>query len=187
MVAILENPEVRPHVRKISVRAFEQLDDPDDTTRTELVRGVIIERMPPSPEHDFLIEQLGGALRTAAGAGSYCRQEQGMKLADSVLVPDLTIVAGSSRDYRHTYPTTALLVVEIAITTLGLDREKAALYAEAGVAEYWLVAVGNETVEVYTRPLGDQYAQRRVYTSGETILSVALSNLQVEVGSLFSD
>ena len=49
MVDILENPEVRPLVKKLSVREYEQLGDPADETRTELVRGVIIEKMTPSP------------------------------------------------------------------------------------------------------------------------------------------
>ena len=110
-----------------------------------------------------------------------------MKLADSVVLPDLAIVTGSSRDYRQSHPATALLVIEIAVTTLGLDREKAALYAEAGVAEYWLVAAGRKTVEVYTRPSGDQYAQRRVYARGEAVVSTTLPALRVEVSSLFEE
>ena len=84
-----------------------------------------------------------------------------LKLKDSVPEPDLAVVAGQVADYRHAHPTTALLVIEVAVSSLGLDREKAAIYAEAGVTEYWLVVAGQEKIEVYTEPRDGTYQQQR--------------------------
>ena len=54
--------------------------------------------------------------------------------------PDIAIVTGTPRDYRDEHPTTAELVVEIADTTLAYDRaRKTALYAQAGIQEYWIL------------------------------------------------
>lgn len=58
MVAILENPEVRQLVKKFSVHEYELLGENLGSNHTELIRGILIERMPPSPSHSFLITRL---------------------------------------------------------------------------------------------------------------------------------
>ena len=42
--------------------------------------------------------------------------------------------------------------MEVAVSSRGLDREKASLYAEAGIKEYWILLAGEKAVEVYTEP-----------------------------------
>jgi Uma2 family endonuclease len=51
----------------------------------------------------------------------------------------LAVVAGSPRDYAD-HPRSALLVVEVAESSLNYDlREKANLYAAGGIQEYWVI------------------------------------------------
>lgn len=76
------------------------------------------------------------------------RQEASLQLTDSVPEPDVAVVTGSRQDYDDK-PTTAALVVEVAVTSLAADRAKAALYAEASVGEYWIVLAEVGHVEVY--------------------------------------
>ena len=48
---------------------------------------------------------------------------------------------------------TAALVVEVADSSLRLDRRfKAALYAQAGLREYWIVNLVDHTLEVHRDP-----------------------------------
>jgi Uma2 family endonuclease len=62
-------------------------------------------------------------------------------------------VTGSIRDYKKQHPTTAVLVVEVADTTLQFDRTtKAALYARAGIPEYWIVNLADRVLEVHRQP-----------------------------------
>lgn len=63
--------------------------------------------------------------------------------------PDLCVVEGSHRDYRHEHPRTALLVVEVADSTLAYDRLEAGLYASASVPEYWILNVTDGWLEVF--------------------------------------
>ena len=50
-------------------------------------------------------------------------------------------------------PTTAALVVEVADTSLRLDRRfKASIYAHAGLREYWIVNLVDRTLEVHRDP-----------------------------------
>ena len=100
--------------------------------------------------------------------------------------PDLAVVAGQEEDYPDTHPSTALLVAEIAITSRALDREKAALYAEAQIGEYWILLVGEKAVEVHTLPKGGVYTERQKYTQGQTLTSSVLPTLRIDLGVLFS-
>ena len=61
----------------------------------------------------------------------------------------------------------------MAVSRVAPDRENAAVYAEAGVLEYWVVLTEREQVEVYRRPEGGVYMDRRTYRRGETIEAVA--------------
>ena len=57
--------------------------------------------------------------------------------------PDIAIVEGEHGDRRYddAHPKTALLVVEVAGTSLRKDRKrKASLYASAKIEDYWVVA-----------------------------------------------
>lgn len=68
--------------------------------------------------------------------------------------PDIAVVKGSARDYAVAHPTTALLVVEVAESTLAFDRgEKASLYAGAGISEYWVLNLVARRLEVSRDPI----------------------------------
>jgi Uma2 family endonuclease len=91
--------------------------------------------------------------------------------------PDVAVVVGSARDYANAHPTTAVLVVEIADSTLALDRHtKASLYAAAGVPEYWIVNLVERQIEIYREPtpmdgtpFGYGYRTRVMALPGEEI------------------
>jgi hypothetical protein len=54
--------------------------------------------------------------------------------------PDVTVVAGGPRDDLSAHPSRPVLVVDVALAGLALDRgEKASLYARAGLADYRIV------------------------------------------------
>jgi Uma2 family endonuclease len=65
-------------------------------------------------------------------------------------------VSGDPRDYRDAHPARPVLVVEVALSRLGFDREhKCSLYAGARLAEYWIVNLPDRRLEVYRRPVPD--------------------------------
>lgn len=185
MVAILEHPEIRQLVGKISVQEYEQLGEDVDGIRRELIRGILIEKMPPSAPHSFLITRLYRWILAAVGTAFYCRQEQPLKLSDSMPQPDLAVIEGSEEDYFDAHPSTALWVMEVAISSAALDREKASLYAEAGIKEYWILLVVDKAVEVYTALEAGKYTQHRVYRSAETLVSTTIPTLRVNLEALF--
>ena len=83
---------------------------------------------------------------------------------DSEPEPDVAIVPLGA--YRDAHPTEALLIVEVAETSLKADRAKAAIYAAAGVPEYWIVNLTNDTVEVHRQPVIEEARYASVITHG---------------------
>ena len=99
--------------------------------------------------------------------------------------PDLAVINGQEEDYYDEHPSTALWVMEVAVSSRALDRVKASLYAEAGIQEYWILLADEEAVEVYTVPQNGKYILRRTYHVGELLASTVLPALQVNLEALF--
>ena len=100
--------------------------------------------------------------------------------------PDISVMRGTLEDFAQRHPPTAALVVEVAVSSVTPDRENAALYAEAGVTEYWIVLGEREQVEVYRRPEGGTYLETRIYGRGETIAEVEVIDGGFAVATLFA-
>ena len=186
MGAILDLPEMRERVRRWTVAEYEKLGDDPAFRRTELIRGIIVNKMSKSSLHEFLTEGIAEYFRRAVRTGLLVRQEASLRLADSVPEPDVAVVVGSREDYRVRKPTTAEFVVEVAVSSVASDRENASLYAEAGVAEYWIVLGATERVEVYRRPVEGVYREQRTYVRGEVIEGVGVTAQGVPVDALFA-
>jgi Uma2 family endonuclease len=134
--------------------------------RVELLDGVIADMSPQSPHHMFLIERLTALLATP---GLRLRVQGGLRVNErSIPEPDLALVDGIADPDHH--PRTALLVVEVAVTSHRVDRGiKSRLYASAGVPEYWIIDVPARAVEVRTLPAGDLYQSVELLRNGEEL------------------
>ena len=123
----------------------------------ELVGGQMIVAEPKSSPHETALGLTADALRHAFGAGWVVREQGPIALDDeSEPEPDVAVVPGHPRDYRDAHPTRPVLVVEVALSRLGFDRDrKGSLYARAGLADYWIVNIPGRRLEVYRGPVPD--------------------------------
>ncbi|MCL4861873.1 MAG: Uma2 family endonuclease, partial [Caldilineaceae bacterium] len=100
--------------------------------------------------------------------------------------PDVSVVIGSYDDYRDAHPTTALLVVEVADTSLAHDRErKRRVYARAGIPEYWLVNLNDYRLEIFRNPAEDDYQYHLILGPAESIAPRTHPDHTVTVVELF--
>lgn len=84
--------------------------------------------------------------------------------------PDLAVISGTIRDYADHHPSSAILIVEVADTSLEHDRgPKLRAYARAGIPEYWIVNLVDHVVEVYREPSGERYGQSFTVRPGSTL------------------
>lgn len=159
--------------------------------RVELLDGLLVVREPQGGRHAMAVRMVEEALRGVFRAGWDVRSQLPIALdPDSEPEPDVSVVAGSFRDYPTAHPTSPVLVVEVADTSLALDRsEKAALYARAGIPEYWIVDLVNAQLEVRRDPTPDASAGRRYATvlvlpRGATVSPLAGPHAVVAVADL---
>lgn len=165
MIAVLENPEIRQRACPISVEGYHMLRDWGVLAiKSELIRGVVVDKLSKSPLHEYLVAMLLEFLRQNLPEGFCIRKEGPLTLADSEPEPDISVVPGTARDFITSHPTHAELVVEVAVSSLALDREKAGIYAAAGIPVYWLVDAEARRVLVFRQPSADGYRQQRVET-----------------------
>ena len=159
-----------------------------DEDRTELLDGIVISAPPQGPLHAAILMGAEEVVRSAIGDRASIRvQMPFLAGARSVPEPDLAVVPGRPLDYVLDHPTQALLVVEIADSSLPFERlTKSRIYAGAGVPEYWIVNLREGCVEVFTRPdiEGRLYAQSQSLQPGATIALSALPGASVAVTDL---
>jgi len=108
-----------------------------------------------------------------------------LTFADSEPEPEVAIVRGAEADFFAAHPTTAELVIEVAVSNPVLDRENATLYAEAGVAEYWIVLGRERQVEIYRRPKPGVYQERLMVGPEDMLECAGVPGLRLWVGDLF--
>ena len=182
MTELLEVPAIRQRVARLSVEDYHRLGE----LPVELLRGTIIEKMSKSPFHYSTVEELREILTAQIKPGWVLRQEGPLTLADSEPEPDLCVVHGKKADFLRVHPGTAELVIEVAVSSLEIDRVKALIYAEAGVQEYWIVCPEEKLAEVYRQPGAKGYAERTVLAPPAILESAALPGVRVDLAALFS-
>jgi Uma2 family endonuclease len=142
--------------------------------RVELLYGVIVRMPPHGPPHDATLDRLADALAHRLPPETKLRVQMAFAASDgSEPEPDLAVV--ERRDYDVAHPAHAFLLVEVASSSLAIDRgAKARLYAESGVAEYWVVDVAGRRVEVRREPVDGRYGNVTTHARGESIRIEAL-------------
>ncbi|HEY1048582.1 MAG TPA: Uma2 family endonuclease [Prosthecobacter sp.] len=186
MLAILNQPGFQQRAMPLSVAVWHQMIETGlAPERAELIRGVIIEKMSKSILHTKLADLLAELLRNTVPKAFWIRQEAPMTFADSEPEPDVSVVEGRRADY-DAHPTTARLVVEVSVSSLGEDRALAPLYAEAAVAEYWIVNGKERCIEVHRDPVGGRYQTQMRVAEGGVLECVALPGVTVSVAELFA-
>ncbi len=101
--------------------------------------------------------------------------------------PVIAVVPGTADGYQTTHPRTALLVIEIAEPSLAPDRlSKAAIYAAAGIPEYWIVNLAGEVIEVMREPDPEAacYREARGAARGERLERVAPPGAALDAAEL---
>ena len=171
-------------LRRFSVVEYERLVaagvfDEDDPF--ELLDGYLVRKMPKNPPHDSCLQLMDEGVRSLLPSGWCVRNQSTIRLPQSRPEPDLCLARGNARSYltQHPGPEDIGLLIEVADSSLALDRtDKARLYAEAGIDEYWIVNLVDRQIEIYSHPTAEGYVQMVVFSESQYV-PLVLDDVQV--------
>jgi Uma2 family endonuclease len=161
--------------------------------RVMLIDGVILTMPLPDPPHNLSVGLVDDWLRLVFPAGYHVRNQMAFDVGTrNDPGPDLAVVAGSRRDLATRQATSAVLVVEVADSSLDLDTTtKAELYATAGVLDYWVIDLENRKLLVFRDPVplpaglgATAYRTRQIYNPNDTVSPLANPAAAVQVAEL---
>ena len=161
--------------------------------RVELIDGEVILTSPQEASHATAVGLVADTLQSVFSDGFIVRVQQPLDLGEAhEPEPDVAVVPGKRRDYATSHPKTAVLVVEVALTSVDYDRNvKSSLYAKAGIPEYWLLNLRERRLEVFREPVpmpeqifGFGYKSMRIYLPEETVSLLAKPDAQIKVADM---
>ncbi len=180
---ILDNPEIQSQILRITrEQYYEMAEKYSFDKRTELLEGVVLFKMPKSSIHNFFIDKLFQLLSNLLPVNSFIRTEKTIASGNSDLEPDISIVSGKIEDFVFEHPSTAMLVVEVAKSSYLYDLAKLSTYAESKVANFWILDINANRLEVYSEPQGNEYRKKQIYYPPE---SVTIFNGEISLEELF--
>lgn len=141
-------------------------------SRVILLDGEILTLPMAAPPHNTSLGLTEQWLRSVFTVDCHLRNQMALDVGDrNDPGPDLAVVPGSIREYSKRQATTAVIVVEIADSSLSTDTKiKPHLYAQAGVPEYWVLDVNARQLHVFRDPVADESAPRGHRYSTVTVL-----------------
>ena len=156
----------RPVLHRWSRHEYERLIDHgflDEDDPIELLDGLLLVKEPQHSPHRTAVLLVAKAVEQAFGAGWFVQIQSPIILSDrSEPEPDVCVVRGSPRDYVDAHPRRPALIVEVALSGLRIARgRKAAVYARARIADYWVVNLVDRVLEVHREPERPGPARRR--------------------------
>lgn len=161
-----------------------------DTNRLiEFTHGLLEFPEPPSMLHQILVGNLLRALDEFVGRGNAIFHMT-VKLAPGIIrMPDICHFDGRLVDFKSNDPLSEVKLVMEVLNMSAESRERDLVtkrreYADAGIAEYWIVDPDEETITVLS--LGDKYyEQAGEYKPGQKAASILLSGFEIDVTDAF--
>ncbi len=160
----------------------------DSNERTELINGQILLMAAKGTPHVTSLHLLANALRDRVGSAALVRTQDPIQLDDfSEPEPDLAIVRGTVLDYadRHPRPDQVDLIVEVADSTLKHDCEiKDKLYAQACLADYWVLDLKNRQLHIFRNPTPTGYTSHLILTEPNQASPLAFPSIEIAISSI---
>jgi len=188
MSTVLEAPRKVPKVLPLSVEIYDSMIEKgilNENDNVELLNGRIIEKMPKGTKHTSVTRFITRFFYRVFDENVVIQVQDPIRLDDfSEPEPDIVLARMEENDYkkRHPAPEDILLIIEVSDSTIYFDRnDKALAYANAGIKQYLIVNVENNTIEDYRKPDADGYQSKETYYAGEKFSLMAFPEIEINV------
>jgi Uma2 family endonuclease len=156
--------------------------------RVELLEGEIVEMSPIGPSHSSCVVRLTRLLYKLESPRIIIRVQDPIHLGEySQPQPDISIVQWRDDCYAngHPEPEDILLLIEVAESSYSYDRDmKLPLYARAGIPEVWIVALLQQTVDVYRGPSEAGYGETHQLRRGNSVTALNVPGIVLSVADI---
>jgi Uma2 family endonuclease len=183
---------VNTQVRPITIDDYHRMIETGiihEGERIELISGQIFNMAAKGTRHTVATTRLLRELLALIGQRAIVRCQEPITMHDnSEPEPDIAIARWRDDEYLDSHPVPAdiILVIEVADSTIGFDRNtKAPLYATAGISEYWIVNLVDNRLEVYSQPEGDIYTNVQVVLPPRSIHLPQFVESSLDVAMIF--
>lgn len=187
---VIQNGQVLS-ARLISVEEYDRMIEHGILTakdKVELLNGVIIKKMPKGTKHASANDRLTRFFYKLLNDRVIVRNQNPIWLNEfSEPEPDIVLAVPDNNFYaeRHPTPEDIFLIIEISDSTLGRDRfAKGLAYAKAGIRQYLVLNIQDQTIEDYCEPAEDGYQSKQTHHIGESFKLVAFPEIEIKVDEL---
>lgn len=151
-----------------------------------LLDGEVIDVPPPGAEHNICVTETDLLLRAAFGPGYFVRLGVGLRVSEITNpCPDIAVIQGKSRDFRHGDPDRAELVVEVSDSTITIDlKRKPAFYTATGTPEYWVIDANRRRLHVFRDPVDGEYRTKMTLSESDTVSPIAAPHATITVSEM---
>ncbi len=187
----------RMPVRRFSLEEYHQLIEIGffrDDERIELIEGILVPMPPMSSRQAACIRKLQNRFTIDLRERAVVSVQLPLTITrrTSEPEPDITLLKPEPSNYsqRHPRPTDVLLALEVSYTTLGYDDgDKRHLYARAGIQEYWIVNLNDDSVIVYRKPSAlnqddADFESKQTFRSGDRLTPLAFPDYSLDVSEI---
>jgi Uma2 family endonuclease len=153
--------------------------------RVELIAGQIIQMSAKGTAHTAALGRTDRLLQNQLRDRAWIRIQDPIQLNDnSEPEPDVSVVRFDPLDYSTHHPRAAevYLIIEVADTSLTYDTQvKAQLYADSGIADYWVLDVSDRRLIVFREPNLQGYRSQVILEERQAIAPLAFPDLVISV------
>jgi Uma2 family endonuclease len=156
--------------------------------KVELLEGKIVKMSPQRPPHAGTSQRASDYLKARLAERAHVRMQLPITLSTSEPEPDIAVVRIDLGDYGNRHPNASdiFLLIEVAYTTLEIDRsEKAPIYARANIADYWILDVANRQAYIFRNPTPAGYQSETALQYNGVIAPLAFPEISIPLSELF--
>ncbi len=189
----MDDGGVAPARHRLDVETLYRMADAGifgEDDRIELIDGELIDMAPIGSDHAATVNGLNHALVMAFNGRAVVSPQNPVRIDQfNEPQPDFVVFRPRADNYRtppRGGPEDALLVVEVADTSLRFDRMvKLPLYARAGLVEVWIVDLKHRVLNVYRDPADGEYATVQTYRTGDSIALALAPDIAITLNGVF--
>ncbi len=180
-------------IAHISLEEYQRVAAADGfgSRRLEYIRGEIREMSPKGDRHEDLVDCLEEWSHEAVrGKPVRVRVQNSILLSGipALPEPDVAWVVRGRYSRRKPEAKDVYLLIEVAESSLGYDLgEKADLYADAGIGDYWVVDARAERIVVHRDPAAGEYRSVQSFSGSQEIRPLAFPEIALRPEVLWDE